>query len=116
MNRLIKENFSKFGKYAQTYKKAVRESLLEYRETMAAAQAESEKYKDSSSYMESAKASAAAKARNKIALARNAFAGEALPEIEALKAELFDQLTASPSESFLNRLAIYEKFNVKLFS
>lgn len=113
MNKHVKDSFNHIKSEAASYQNAVQSALLDYRRTMARAEAESRKYKDETSYINTWKAAAKRDAMNAISQAETAFTVAVKAEYATLKDDLHDHLTTRPNAAFLDSLRVYFDFGIR---
>lgn len=104
MNKYNKSVFDRLHKAGENYKKQVADALAAYRaEATAAAQ-----FKDEVGHLETAKN----KAKTAITNAENGFTSSVAAELDGLRDELFNHLTAKPSQAFIDALTLYNTFDI----
>lgn len=104
MNQYNRNVFERLHKAGEDYKQQVADALATYRTDAAAAA----QFKAENEHLESAKR----KAKNAITTAENAFTSSVAAEIDGLRDELFNHLTAKPAQAFIDALSLYNTFDI----
>ena len=103
MNRYAQQCFESIMNEANSHREEVGRILATFQKEKAQA----EVYKDSAGKTKAA----AAKARNSILLAVNAFSGSIQPDIENLRNELYTYLLTVPNDKAINALNLYKQID-----
>lgn len=112
MNKFVKSTFDDIKSAEFGYRRSVQSALMDYRQTVNRATAESKQYKDENGHISGKKAAAAHNARVEIQMAENAFTVALNVAIKSLQDDLHQHLTTRPSAAFLDSLRLYFDFDI----